>query len=67
MQEDELQPLVNAWRGTNPNIVKLWWEVDRCVKECVKKKVPTETHGIRFFCQSGMLFIRLPPADSFPM
>ena len=60
MQEDELQPLVNAWRDANPNIVRLWWDVDRCVKECIKKKVSTETHGIRFFCQSGMLFIRLP-------
>ena len=60
LSEEELQPLVDMWRSSNPNIVKLWWEVDRCVKECVKKKVPTETHGIRFFCQSGMLFIRLP-------
>lgn len=58
--EEELQPLVDMWRSSNPNIVKFWWEVDRCVKECVKKKIPTETHGIRFFCQSGMLFIRLP-------
>ncbi len=60
LSEEELQPLVDMWRSSNPNIVKLWWEVDRCVKECVKKKVPTETHGIRFFYQSGMLFIRLP-------
>ncbi len=60
LSEEELQPLVDMWRSSNPNIVKFWWEVDRCVKECVKKKVPTETHGIRFFCQSGMLFIRLP-------
>ena len=60
LSEEELQPLVDMWRSSNPNIVKFWWEVDRCVKECVKKKVPTEMHGIRFFCQSGMLFIRLP-------
>lgn len=42
------------------NIVKFWWEVDRCVKETVKKRVPTETHGIRLIYQSGMLFIKLP-------
>lgn len=60
LSEEELQPLVDMWRSSNPNIAKFWWEVDRCVKECVKKKVPTETHGIRFFYQSGMLFIRLP-------
>lgn len=60
LTEDELQPLVDMWRSSNPNIVKFWWEVDRCVKETVKKRVPTETHGIRFIYQSGMLFIRLP-------
>lgn len=60
LSEDELQPLVDMWRSSNPNIVKFWWEVDRCVKETVKKKVPTETHGIRFIYQSGMLFIKLP-------
>lgn len=60
IDEEELQPLVDSWRAANPNIVKFWWEVDRCVKETVKKRVPTETHGIRFIYQSGMLFIKLP-------
>lgn len=59
LTEEELQPLVDMWRSSNPNIVKFWWEVDRCVKETVKKRVPTETHGIRFIYQSGMLFIKL--------
>lgn len=57
--EEELKPLVDAWRGSNPNIVKLWWDVDRAASTCVREKVPTETHGIRFFYQSGMLFIVL--------
>ena len=60
MTEDELQPLVDSWREANPNIVQLWWEVDRAVKECIKKRMPTETHGIRFDYQSGMMFITLP-------
>ena len=60
LAEDELQPLVDMWRSSDPNIVRLWWDVDRCVKETVKKRVPTETHGIRFIYQSGMLFIKLP-------
>ncbi len=59
IEEDELQPLVTAWRQTNPNITKLWWDVDRVVKTCVKQKTPTETHGIKFTYQSGMLFITL--------
>lgn len=60
LSEDELQPLVNAWRNTNPAITDLWWEVDRCVKETVKYRVPTKTHGIRFSYESGFLFITLP-------
>ena len=60
LSEDELQPLVDSWRNANPNIVKLWWDVDRCVKETVKKRTVTKTHGIKFIYQSGMLFIQLP-------
>lgn len=60
LEEEELQPLVDSWRAANPNIVRFWWDVDRCVKDTVKNRVTTETHGIRFFYQSGMLFIQLP-------
>ena len=60
MTEDELQPLVDSWREANPNIVQLWWEVDRAAKECIKNRMQTETHGIRFEYQSGMMFITLP-------
>ena len=59
LTEKELQPLVNAWRDSNPNITGFWWDVDHAVKECIKKRMTTETHGIRFSCQSGMLFITL--------
>ena len=60
LAEEELQPLVDFWRAANPNIVRFWWDVDRCVKYTVKNRVSTETHGIRFIYQSGMLFIQLP-------
>jgi DNA polymerase len=59
LAEEELQPLVSAWRDSNPNITEFWWAVDRAVKECIKKRMPTETHGIRFSYESGMLFITL--------
>ena len=59
LAEEELQPLVSAWRDSNPSITEFWWAVDRAVKECIKKRVSTETHGIRFDYQSGMLFITL--------
>ncbi len=60
LSEDELQPLVNAWRSANPNIVRFWWAVDRAAMTAVKDRTVTETHGIRFSYQSGMLFITLP-------
>ena len=59
MTEDELQPLVDSWRAANPRIVQLWREVDRAAKECIKKGMPAETHGVRFTYQSGMMFITL--------
>lgn len=58
--EEELQPLVYAWRNSNPAITMLWWDIDACVKETIKKRVTTETHGIRFEYESGFLFIVLP-------
>ena len=60
LEEEELQPLVNVWRQSNPNITKLWWDVDRAAKICVKQKTPTQTHGINFLYESGMMFIVLP-------
>ena len=60
LHEDELPPLVDAWRQANPNITKLWWDVDRAIMEAVRFKHETETHGITFSCRSGMLFIALP-------
>ena len=58
--EEELKPLVDAWRASNPHIVQFWWDVDREVKRCVKERCATETHGLRFTYQSGFLLITLP-------
>ncbi|MSS94310.1 hypothetical protein FYJ53_11105 [Eubacterium sp. BL-380-WT-2B] len=60
LTEEELKPLVYAWRNANPNIVRLWWDVDRAVKKAVKERCRTETHRIRFEYRSGMLLIWLP-------
>lgn len=60
LAEDELQPLVDAWRASNPNIVQLWWDVDAAVKTAVSMRTTSETHGIKFVWRSGMLFVYLP-------
>ena len=59
LAEEELQALGSAWRDSNPCITEFWWAVDRAVKECIKMRAKTETHGIRFDYQGGMLFITL--------
>lgn len=58
--EEELQPLVTAWREANPNIVSMWWNFDNAIKNAVKMHSSTESHGIKFTWRSGMLFIALP-------
>lgn len=60
LTEEELQPLVDAWRNSNPMITSLWWNVDRAVKTCIKQRIETKTHGIKFSWESGFLFIELP-------
>jgi len=60
LKENELKPLVDAWRAANPNVVRFWWEADKAAKAAVRQKKIVETHGIRFSCQSDMLFITLP-------
>ena len=60
LTEDELQPLVDAWRSSNPMVTTLWWDVDRAVKQCVHEHVSVRTHNIVFTYKSGFLIIKLP-------
>jgi DNA polymerase len=57
--KEELQPLVNAWRVASPNIVQMWYDVDRCAKQAIGQKITTVCHGLKFIYQSGLLFIEL--------
>lgn len=60
LTEDELQPLVDAWRSSNPMVTTLWWDVDRAVKQCVHEHASVRTHNIVFTYKSGFLIIKLP-------
>ena len=60
LKEDELLPLVSSWRQANPRITCFWWDVDAAVKKAVMYKTSVDSHGFRFYYQSGMLFIDLP-------
>jgi DNA polymerase len=35
LTEDELQPLVDAWRATNSRVTAFWWDVDRMVRNAI--------------------------------
>ena len=65
LTEDELPPLVDAWRQSNPNITKLWWDVDCAATEAVRYKRKSETHGIHFDYRSSLS--RSHPAGTLPM
>ena len=60
LTEDELQPLVDMWRSSNPNITAYWWAVDAAVKDAIKQRIQTRIGDITFVMRSGMLFITLP-------
>jgi DNA polymerase len=60
LTEDELKPLVDSWRDANPNIVRLWWDIDDAVKRVVTERTSAQVKGIKIFYKSGMLFITLP-------
>ena len=60
VSEEELQPLVNAWRNANTGICRLWRDVDRAVKTAVRERTKVRMGRLSFDCRSGMLFIHLP-------
>ena len=60
LAEEELQPLVDQWRGANPHIVKFWWDVDAAAVKAFRAKTEVRLGSLCFSCRSGMLFITLP-------
>lgn len=60
LSEDELQPLVNMWRNSNPNIVSFWWQIDNAVKTAIQLRTTEKVGCLEFTVKNGMLFITLP-------
>ena len=60
MREEELAPLVQAWRAASPNIVRFWWDIDRAAKTAVFEREKAVVGNIGFKYESGFLFITLP-------
>lgn len=64
MQEEELQPLVNQWRASNPHITKFWWDVDAAAVRAVKERTSVTYKNLCFTYRSGILFVTLPSGRS---
>ena len=60
LSEDDLPPLVAAWRRANPHIAQFWWDVDKAAVEAVTKRAKTRAGRIGFEYRSGILFVMLP-------
>lgn len=60
LSEDDLPPLVAAWRRANPHITQFWWDVDKAAVEAVTKRTVTRAGRIGFEYRSGILFVTLP-------
>jgi len=60
MNEEELQPLVDAWRTANPNIVRFWWKVDSAIKRTIRDHLTYNVGPLSIVARAGRLFIALP-------
>lgn len=62
--EEELQPIVTAWRKASPNIVKLWWLIDETAKDVIEGHKKTWClnlpHGLSMRWARELLHIKLP-------
>ncbi len=60
MPEEEMQPLVDAWRAANPHIVALWRAMDRAAQHVTKTHEAARVGKVRLYYEDERLFIRLP-------
>ncbi len=60
IKESELKGIIDKWREANPNIIKLWWEVDKTAKNVITNKSTLMCYGLKFSYEKGIMFIELP-------
>jgi DNA polymerase len=60
MPEDEMQPLVDAWRAANPHIVGLWNAMDRAMRKVIREHSSVRVGKIRLYWKDEKMLIRLP-------
>lgn len=60
MPEEEMQPLVDAWRAANPNIVAFWGALDRAARTVIRRKTSARVGKVTLYWQDDKMFMRLP-------
>lgn len=61
LTEEELQPLVDAWRIANPAIVRFWSLLNNAALRAVENdEYVALQRGLAVYCASGYMVIRLP-------
>lgn len=60
LDEDELQPIVDRWRGSNTAITAFWKTVENAAFDAINGKPSKIKHGIIFVKEAGILFVGLP-------
>jgi DNA polymerase len=61
MTDDEIQPLVSAWRKAHPNVVQLWYGVERAAKAAIRNPDDIAFYDrLQFDMKDDWLRIKLP-------
>ena len=60
MPEEEMQPLVDAWRAANPHIVRFWNALGNAVSEVIEKHNSVRVGKVMVYRKEGHMLIRLP-------
>ncbi len=65
LTEDDLPGIVQNWRESNPNICKLWQNMEVCCMKALKSAQPVQiTDSLRCYKSGKALYIELPSGRS---
>lgn len=64
MPEEEMQPLVDAWRAANPSIVTFWGALDRAARKVIRSKASTRVGKVTLYWKDDKMLVRLPSGRS---
>ena len=60
MPEEEMQPLVDAWRAANPHIVQFWYALGNAASEVIERHNSVRVGKVKVYWRENRMLIRLP-------